>query len=428
MNEKLGFIDYLKEQEQKQEKGETMQEATQGKEKALNQGLDWEKFKEIEKTPLNYENKAFLADESINDYTLNIAERVEKMEQEQRGQSTMKTGARVLDDDFSFFDNNKLTNDDLRNLTFEFLLKGFIAKNEIVMLTAKEGEGKTYLTLGFIKRFLDENLLKKIIYINGDNNNMTMKIRLPDRKIDILDDKRLSYISIKQKAKDRSGYLEYNQIIQELRNRRLKDCLIIIDSLYNLTGDLNDEKAVKKISDEFLRLRDENNATILFIHHKGKAEDSKYRGSQRIAGFVDTFLCIKQESTSDDYSNFTMWHEKSRNMLPQKTGLRLDKNTLQIEFMDFRESEMKQGDEAILQQAKEIISEAGEISKPDLLEALGFKRWDKLKGKLLDKGEGLFYKEVKQESKGKGAGRPPKIYAPLDESLQSDESAQDLNA
>ena len=165
----------------------------------------------------------------------------------------------------------------IENTSFEYLFDNFIIKNEITMFAAPPASGKSLISVALCNMFLIKNVIKNVIYFDGDNGAATIK----ERNIHLLKQKwgkQFRYFSESSASKD-----QMLQIIKQLQKTDLTDVLIVFDSIKNfIAGDRDKNKDVSKVMEVLQSLR-ARGATVLFLHHTNKPqrdlEELTYAGS-----------------------------------------------------------------------------------------------------------------------------------------------------
>jgi len=184
----------------------------------------------------------------------------------------------------------------------EYLFDHFIVKNEITMISATPGEGKSLLSVALCNMLLQNNTIEQVYYLDGDNSAATLK----DRNIHHLKHQhgnKFRYFCGLQK-------IELQKIIQTLQKIDLSNCLIVFDSIKNfISGDRDKNKDVSKVMDILKTLRNKG-ATVIFLHHNNKKQrdfESDFAGSSAFA-----------EDTSNAFKLIKNEHKKSLILTPYK--------------------------------------------------------------------------------------------------------------
>jgi replicative DNA helicase len=195
----------------------------------------------------------------------------------------------------SILDKFDIDFDKIENIKFEYLMKHFLVKNEITMISALPGTGKSLLSVAVANMLLVENNIERVYYIDGDNGAGTLK----DRNIHHLKrqhgTKFRYFVGLTQS--------ELWKIIQTLQKMDLSNSLIVFDSIKNfISGDRDKNKDVSPVMQILKTLRN-NGATIIFLHHQNKKQkdfESDYAGSSAFA--EDTSNAFKMTRNDDKNS------------------------------------------------------------------------------------------------------------------------------
>jgi replicative DNA helicase len=205
-----------------------------------------------------------------------------------------------------FFDTMDLNTDEVENITFNYLYDYFIVKNEITMIAARSGIGKSLNTFALTNMFLQNNKVARCFYLDGDNGLSTLK----ERKIHKVKEyygKRLRYTQGKSQN-------EFRRNIGELEKYDLTDCLVVFDSMKNFMfgGDRDKNKDVSKVMDVLKKLRN-NGATVIFLHHTNKPQkdinDLMYAGSSAWEEDASNAFILKR---NEDKNAFIFHNIKAR--------------------------------------------------------------------------------------------------------------------
>ena len=94
-----------------------------------------------------------------------------------------KKDLRQIDDKFEKFINSlDLDVQKIKDKKIEYLYDNFIIKNDITMIVSRPGIGKSLLSIALCNMFLSDEKIKRVIYLDGDNSQTTIK----SRNIDLL--------------------------------------------------------------------------------------------------------------------------------------------------------------------------------------------------------------------------------------------------
>lgn len=195
------------------------------------------------------------------------------------------------------FFKNRLSYKDVKNAKNVIFLYDFVVENEITLVAAKPGTGKTFLSLILAHLFAKN---KYILYLDGDNSLTTLK----NRKVDNLLKKFDSFDYIKGNRD------ELNQELNLVLNcDDLSDVVIFVDSGKNLIiGDRDKNKDVSNFFTKLKKLRDKG-ATIIVLHHTNKQTKAEINK-------IETYIYAGSSAWEEDSSNVLLMHRNSnRNSL-----------------------------------------------------------------------------------------------------------------
>ena len=184
----------------------------------------------------------------------------------------------------------------IKNKKVEYLYDNFLVKNDIIMIVARPGTGKSLVSVALCNMLLSEDKVKRVFYLDGDNSELTIKTR--------------NIHHLKEKFGNRLNYLvelsrsSFMQVINELKKIDLTDCLIVFDSIKNfITGDRNNHKDVTELMN-ILKILRKNGATIIFLHHQNKLQkefNSEFAGSSAFAEDVALAFELRKNEDKQTY-------------------------------------------------------------------------------------------------------------------------------
>jgi replicative DNA helicase len=190
-----------------------------------------------------------------------------------------KTVNRDFDDTFNnYLDKFDLDPKQMEELKFEYIYEKFIVKNELTMIAAKPGSGKSLTTVAISNSALENNYVDGVLYFDLDNSLTTLKQRNIDQ-LKIIHGKKFRYFHSSFASKQ-----EIWRLIRQLQCVNLTNKLVVFDSAKNFMtgGDRDKNKDVSKLTEVFKSLRDKG-ATVIFLHHTNKPskdlEELVYAGS-----------------------------------------------------------------------------------------------------------------------------------------------------
>lgn len=189
----------------------------------------------------------------------------------------------------NIFDKFDIDFEKVESVKFEYLMDNFLVKNEITMISARPGTGKSLMSVAVANMLLIHKTIEQVFYIDGDNSISTLK------------DRNIHHLKKQHGAKFRYfvglSKSELWQIINTLKKMDLSDALIVFDSIKNfISGDRDKNKDVSPVM-EILRTLRNNGATVIFLHHQNKAQKdftSDYAGSSAFEEDTSNAFTLKR--------------------------------------------------------------------------------------------------------------------------------------
>ena len=174
----------------------------------------------------------------------------------------------------------------------EEIIEKFLFKGTFAVFHSKPGQGKSSLILSLLKKAIKEKTIKKFIYFDADNPLSVLKNRL-GKLTETFGDKMIYHTHTISSVNELKNEMERLCTFKG----QGKDVLIIVDTLGRFVDVMKDEQ-VKPFMDLGIRLRDNFGASIIFVHHSNKTEDSSenviFRGSSIIHGDCDFMWGLKR--------------------------------------------------------------------------------------------------------------------------------------
>lgn len=193
----------------------------------------------------------------------------------------------------------------IKDKKIEYLYDNFIIKNDITMIVSRPGIGKSLVSIALCNMFLEEKKIKRVMYLDGDNSELTIKTR----NIHLLKEKFGSKLNYFVELTSSNLF----QIISELKKKDLTDFLIVFDSIKNfIIGDRNSHKDVSDFMNVLKILR-KNNSSILFLHHQNKLNkdfNSAFAGS---SAFLEDISLAFELKKNEDKQTYIFMPIKDRN-------------------------------------------------------------------------------------------------------------------
>jgi replicative DNA helicase len=193
----------------------------------------------------------------------------------------------------------------IKDKRIEYLYDNFIIKNDITMIVSRPGIGKSLVSIALCNMFLEEEKIKRVMYLDGDNSELTIKTR----NIHLLKEKFGSKLNYFVELSSSNLF----QIVSELKKKDLTDFLIVFDSIKNfIIGDRNSHKDVSDFMNVLKILR-RNNSSILFLHHQNKLNkefNSAFAGSSAFMEDISLAFELRKNVDKQTYIFFPL---KDRN-------------------------------------------------------------------------------------------------------------------
>jgi len=275
---------------------------------------------------------------------------------------------------FDYVTSQSLTAEKFTQKT-EYLIDGFIGKQLITLIYAKGGTGKSWLGMAIAK--LCDNIGKSVIYLDYDNPLGALKDREVHQKL-IAPSERLHYV---QNSVITMTGMEMIRRLELESPKKLKDLVLIIDSLRNL-GDIRSDSRAMEIMKSLMRIRDLG-ATVIALSHVNK-DGRNYEGSVNIFNSIDSMYELSGMESAKGYLNFLLTVKKERVVICDQ-AYRLSVDDLSMIDIDIDQAQLKPEDKAFIDKVKSILKGNDGINKKDLLEAMGCDKRDKTASNRLDK-------------------------------------------
>jgi len=209
----------------------------------------------------------------------------------------------------------------------EFYLKKIlpIQKNEITILSAKGGTGKSYLGLYLLMLLKKHHKLKVLGYFSEDDIGITKhrlnkleKIHNLKTDIDIIgkDNRPESFVRY-----DKSKNLEVTNYFYRFKNQLKKYDVILIDPLIAfIAGDENSNSEARFFMNLLNEWCTKENKTIILIHHHSKGENGAVRGA---GAYIDAVRLHYSINVIKDEKNFRLIKLEKTNHYNGKTDFKI---------------------------------------------------------------------------------------------------------
>lgn len=202
---------------------------------------------------------------------------------------------------------------DLKPQAIPWLVNTLIPEQSLVLFSGTFGQYKSWLALDIAYAVVSGGLFanlategpRPVLYIDKENGRDRIATRLASMGLTgapALEDLRYwgNWVSLKFPGVDHQIMLDW---------AREERGLIVFDSLKRFhRADENNSSQMSVVMEKFISLRDAG-ASILLLHHAGRAAESRFRGSEEIAAACDVCYHIakdsakKQEVRLDQYKN-----------------------------------------------------------------------------------------------------------------------------
>jgi archaellum biogenesis ATPase FlaH len=245
---------------------------------------------------------------------------------------------------FMKIDKNKEANMILKlteGFVFEPLVDNLIERGSIGMIVgpAKSKKSMLALNLAFCittgESFMGHEVTKqkeRVLYVNLELTQQALGVRLRAMQIRFNSQnlKDMSFVNTEDFIGDEQLINSRKGIVNKEPFDRLIEAsvewgatTIIIDPLYYVVGEENDNTLVTQVLKQFSKIRSKTSCTIIVVHHtkKDKTDWSDPfqagRGASSIGGFFEWVLGI--EPLNDDDNSTARLHHGSRNLKSAKT-------------------------------------------------------------------------------------------------------------
>jgi len=294
-----------------------------------------------------------------------------------------------------FLDKMALTPEKL-NLEPEYLIPGFLPKRMITMYWADGGNAKTWLSYGTAAYLCEKSLCKALYYFDLDNPLDTLK----ERKVEDLLMKRYPQVRYIHRSDLDQPALETIERLASKENSRhhaYEDIVFIIDSVRNVAGIKNDDKAMY-IMNLFMDIR-EAGGTLLLLAHSNK-DGKNYEGSNNLKNSVDVMFREELLHKIQDVNvTVGLTPTKERSGI-RKCDFTIDVRTLAMSEADPVLTRMSKAEEEFVDKVKKALKENPDgLNKTEVLTKAGFKKTDKTAVAMLDKYTGIFWQKEELNSR-----------------------------
>lgn len=259
----------------------------------------------------------------------------------------------------------------------EFLIDGILPKKLITIIYANGGSGKSFLALSLAKKLLENEAIKKIVYIDLDN---PLNV-LVDRRIEELISSKLSYIH-RSSLEGKMPLELINLLAERALGNAYEGVVFILDSLRNFIDIDNDSKAMG-LMNALMNIR-EAGGSVLALHHSNK-DGRNFKGSNQIYNSADCMFELERL----EGLNVQLSPKKERVGL-KKQALSINPFSLDIKEVDARIVSMSERERVFVKSVKEILGDK-ELAQSQILLALGYEKDHQWARKTLGEFEGVFW-------------------------------------
>jgi len=229
---------------------------------------------------------------------------------------------------------------------------GFIYENNINMIFADGGVGKSVLSLGICNHALTHNKADMVLYIDADNGASTIKTRLP-KLLEVFGEK-LQYYGLV--GKDREDIVAIIDKLGMIRNNNDR-VMVVVDSLsFFVDGTTNDDTIIKPFMEKIKKIRDNFKATVILLHHvkKPQKEDKfpTFIGSVVIKNSCDTAWAMIRNK-----QKVTIKKEKARPIDAH------DMFTIDIDYKNMKILSSDKVDESEVEEVEDNVGRDNEIAE-----------------------------------------------------------------
>jgi predicted RNA-binding Zn-ribbon protein involved in translation (DUF1610 family) len=284
------------------------------------------------------------------------------------------------------------------DISTKWLIPGLIPEKSVVLLSGAPGAMKTFLALLMAacvadgRPFLGRTpAVSKVNFIAGEGDPSTMN-------------RYFKLLGVNAKSAIRHWMALDGQAPPKFPRDDYLDMarhkpLVIFDSLIRFMPDGADENSAVEMRHvtEFMQRLKACGATVLMLHHAGKAETSNFRGSSELAAGVDVSYTLRKPKDG----RLDLECCKSRFGPLFRLSIEVGSEGDRLEFKDVTEaSREKQREEAadVARELARIIGANEGLSKKDIVEAAAGLEISKARvGKALKEHEGTMWRKVRGE-------------------------------
>ena len=199
----------------------------------------------------------------------------------------------------------RVVQDDLKNLSCEFLFPSFLVKNEITLIAAKPASGKSLTMSAAASMALETKAVEYVFYFDLDNSTTTLKTRGIDSLVTKWGTKFIYLSPVKKSNGQVITKASILKLLRKLQTKNLENVLLVFDSAKNFLkagADRDKNKDVSHLMEYFKSFRDRG-ASVVLLHHTNKPqqdiEELTYAGSSAWAEDSSNAFILKH----NEYKN-----------------------------------------------------------------------------------------------------------------------------
>lgn len=208
--------------------------------------------------------------------------------------------------------NGLKTLDEKPIVNYSWIVPNCIRERTIMQFFGISGAGKSTLILSIIKYALDNSTIEEVKYLDCDNCDIAEVIAFSKKYPELL-----HYYDNYDPKRFKDDFGAYDD---------LKGVLFIFDGLINFieNSKLNNDESVNKFMQMLRDLRAKG-ATVMFLNHTAKHDDSSAKGNNQLENYSDENFKVTR-----DYDIVTLTPKKYRIRGIKSTRLQIDIDTFEI--------------------------------------------------------------------------------------------------
>lgn len=321
---------------------------------------------------------------------------------EQKLEKYSKRALTIINQDFlNELEEVRVKAEDLDGLKCSYIYPSLLVQNEITLIAAKPGSGKSLTMVSFSNMALISGEIDYVFYFDLDNSPVTLK----ERGIDKLEQRwgnRFQYFSPLQK---KSGKIVKKEdiwfVIRKLLGTSLMRTTLIFDSAKNFLqsgADRDKNKDVSPLMDLFKSFRNLG-ATVMLLHHTNKPQSDldelTYAGSSAWAEDSSNAFILKQNEYK---KTFVFNMQKNRSGKIKDLGFVYNEDSITLTEVDLIWANETERDVNLRNEIIEYLKRSSfrpnysQIKKE--LIALGHRNNDKI-NEVIQFGRNKFWKTIK---------------------------------